>query len=340
MSSPSDRDGSQAWTTSVGEQPVWEPYPAPYAPAPGRPEQPAPWQAQPAPVAQPSAAGWPPTGDAGRPAAPLPVPPPSVVVAAVLGLLAVVGVLVAVAVGGAGDALVEAGWLATDVDAVTAMLAVPLVAALVGGSAAALLGRGGVLLCAAGAALAVAAAAVLVGGVLADEVQGLRIGLAAGLAAVGAGVAGLAVVGPSRRWYQAGERRVAELAVGRVLAQPRPGRPEVPGRGPGWAVAGAVVAVATVGAAGLVLSGLVDTGEDGGVFRSGSGAGPVPVDESDLDYDPYLDGLARDCADGDLEQCDQLYFESPIGGDYEDYGSSCGARTDEGFYGSCAEDFD
>jgi hypothetical protein len=84
----------------------------------------------------------------------------------------------------------------------------------------------------------------------------------------------------------------------------------------------------------------VDDGEDGGVFRSGSGAAPIPVDEADPDYEPRLDDLARDCADGDLAQCDRLYVESAVGSDYEDYGSTCGGRSDEEYYGSCADDFD
>lgn len=338
MSSPPDRDEPQPWAT-----PAWEQQPAPGA---GWDPQPAAWgvpaataTATPQPPAAGASPGWPTAAGTDRPAAPLPVPPVSLVVAAVLGLLAVLGVVVSAVVGGAGDVLVEAGWLPTDVAAVTAMLAAPLVAALVGGLAAALAGRGGALLCTAGAALALLAAAVLAGSVLADDVQALRIGLAAGLTAVGATVAVLAVTGASRRWYQATERRVAELAVDRALTRPRPGRSEVPGRGAGWALAGATAAIATVGAAALVLSGLVDDGADGGVFRSGSGAGPVPVDEADVDYDPYLDDLARDCADGDLEQCDRLYFESAVSSDYEDYGSTCGARTDDEYYGSCAEDF-
>jgi len=40
--------------------------------------------------------------------------------------------------------------------------------------------------------------------------------------------------------------------------------------------------------------------------------------------DPALDALWDDCAAGDYEACDDLYWQSPIGSAYEGYGATCG----------------
>ncbi len=334
MSSPNDPDRpAQGWT------PAWD-QPAPQqSGTPGwtAPPQPAGWDQQPQPAwpAQPQPA-WP----AQPQSSPLPVPPAPLVVAAVLTLLAVVGVVVAAVVGGPGDLLTEAGWLDADADAVPALLAVLLVAALVGGVVAALAGRGGGLLRTAGIALAVLAAAVAIGSALTDEVDGVRIGLAAALALAGIALAVLAGLAPSTRWYAAAERRSAERVVAGVLARPVPGRDQVAGTGAGWAVAAAVLAVATVGAAALVVGGLTGDGDDGDSGLFGTGPGEIPVDVSDPEYDPTLHDLAEDCRDGDLDACDTLYFQTPVGSEYEQYGTTCGARTEEEFYGTCAAEFD
>ena len=334
---PTDDPGrpQQGWA-----QPAWG------QPAPGQPSAPG-WEAQaptsgwgPAPTlvapAQPAAA---------PPGPPLPLPPAPLVIAAVLALLAAIAVVVAAVVGGPAQLLEDAGWLSADADAVTALLAVPLVAALVGGVGAALAGRGGGLLLAAGVALALSAGAVAVGSGLADEVEGVQLGLAVATALIGVALAVLAVLAPSTRWYRSGERRAAERVIAGVLARPAAGRDDVAGRGVGWAVAAAVLAVATVGAAALVVGGVSEDGDesrDDGLFGSGTGvdAGPIPVDESDSEYDPDFHELAEDCQDGDLDACDSLYLQTPVGSDYEQYGQTCGGRTDEEFYGTCAEEFD
>ena len=49
---------------------------------------------------------------------------------------------------------------------------------------------------------------------------------------------------------------------------------------------------------------------------------------------PYLDELWNGCANGDMELCDLLYFDSPEGSEYEDFGWSCGWITEDG--GNCA----
>ena len=49
--------------------------------------------------------------------------------------------------------------------------------------------------------------------------------------------------------------------------------------------------------------------------------------------DPGLDELWDDCAAGSAYACDTLYFDSPLGSDYERFGFSCGARE----IANCAE---
>jgi hypothetical protein len=62
----------------------------------------------------------------------------------------------------------------------------------------------------------------------------------------------------------------------------------------------------------------------------GSG-GPVeqfpPVEPGELGPDPVLDVYAQNCFGGDLQACDDLYYESPPMSGYEDYGSTCGGRV-------------
>ncbi|WP_029433380.1 hypothetical protein [Blastococcus sp. URHD0036] len=308
--------------------------------------------------------------------APPPAPPATLVVAAVLALVGVVATVVAAVTGGPGDVLGGSDWLAADTDAVAALLAVPLVAALIGGAVAALAGRGGGLLLTAGVALAVVAGAVAVATAVVDGIgeEAVRFGLAVATALVGIAIAVLAVVAPSAAWYRAAERRAAEQVVAGVLARPVADRAEITGRGPGWAVAAALLALATVGAAALVVGGIADDDDapGSGFFESDSGSGyaygpdpgspfgndsespfgedvdvdtgvtgaPVPVDESDAEYDPYFDRLARACRVGDLDACDELYYSTPVGSEYEDYGTTCGGRTTDEYYGTCAAEFD
>ena len=60
-------------------------------------------------------------------------------------------------------------------------------------------------------------------------------------------------------------------------------------------------------------------------------AGPVeqfpPVDPGQLGPDPVLDGYAAECFAGDLQACDDLFFESPPLSAYEEYASTCGGRV-------------
>jgi hypothetical protein len=49
--------------------------------------------------------------------------------------------------------------------------------------------------------------------------------------------------------------------------------------------------------------------------------------------DAELDALYDSCAGGDGQACDDLYYQSPFGSEYEDFGNTCGGR---GFEVSCA----
>lgn len=65
-----------------------------------------------------------------------------------------------------------------------------------------------------------------------------------------------------------------------------------------------------------------------------------PIDcstvEGPCDYgdDPELDALWDGCQAGDGQACDDLYFDSPFGSRYEQFGNTCG---DRGFELECAE---
>ncbi|SDD47482.1 hypothetical protein SAMN05660690_4305 [Geodermatophilus telluris] len=50
-----------------------------------------------------------------------------------------------------------------------------------------------------------------------------------------------------------------------------------------------------------------------------------------------LDTLATECADGYGISCDALYYLSPVGSAYEDYGATCGGRYDWTYVGVCRE---
>jgi hypothetical protein len=55
---------------------------------------------------------------------------------------------------------------------------------------------------------------------------------------------------------------------------------------------------------------------------------PVGTEFSDDGYgdDPHLDDLWDECAAGDGAACDSLYYQSPFGSEYEDFGDTCGRR--------------
>src|SRR5690606_16856796 len=55
----------------------------------------------------------------------------------------------------------------------------------------------------------------------------------------------------------------------------------------------------------------------------------TPIPPGDLGDDPLLDQYAADCYAGDMEACDDLYWESPIDSAYEEYGDTCAGRATE-----------
>jgi hypothetical protein len=54
-------------------------------------------------------------------------------------------------------------------------------------------------------------------------------------------------------------------------------------------------------------------------------AGQAPTEPPTGD-DEALDELAQSCHQGDMADCDDLYLESDVGTDYEEYGATCGGR--------------
>ena len=64
----------------------------------------------------------------------------------------------------------------------------------------------------------------------------------------------------------------------------------------------------------------------------------IGVSGSSYGDDPVLDALYDACADGDMTACDDLFWDSPIDSEYEDFGQTCGGlftEADAPF--SCAE---
>ncbi len=55
-----------------------------------------------------------------------------------------------------------------------------------------------------------------------------------------------------------------------------------------------------------------------------------PVDPDDLPVtgDDFLDELARQCAAGDMVDCDLLYAEADTNSEAEAYGATCGGRLE------------
>ena len=52
-------------------------------------------------------------------------------------------------------------------------------------------------------------------------------------------------------------------------------------------------------------------------------------------FDEIVDAYRSDCADGDMLSCDLLYLSSPFGSDDEEFGATCGGRTDGSSANSC-----
>ncbi len=48
--------------------------------------------------------------------------------------------------------------------------------------------------------------------------------------------------------------------------------------------------------------------------------------------DSYLDSLWDNCSAGDFDSCDDLFFDSPAGSEYEEFGDTCGYRNEPSGY--------
>ena len=58
-----------------------------------------------------------------------------------------------------------------------------------------------------------------------------------------------------------------------------------------------------------------------------------------LGEDPIFDLLARSCFDGDMQACDDLFDQAPIGSDYRAYGDTCAGRQEAGTFDYCHVSF-
>jgi hypothetical protein len=70
---------------------------------------------------------------------------------------------------------------------------------------------------------------------------------------------------------------------------------------------------------------------------------PDGLEPGELGDDADLDRLAEGCFDGDFDDCDELFADSPIDSDYEAYAEACGGRlsnNDLGFDFDCVQVFE
>lgn len=65
-------------------------------------------------------------------------------------------------------------------------------------------------------------------------------------------------------------------------------------------------------------------------------AADAPAVPDDYGDDPTLDALWDGCEAGDLAACDELYLTTPVGSVYEEFGATCGGRTDGSAPYTCA----
>ena len=72
-----------------------------------------------------------------------------------------------------------------------------------------------------------------------------------------------------------------------------------------------------------------------GMCEYGLGSGTGSGEASSYGDDPILDELWDACEGGDFEACDELWWDTPIGSEYELFAESCGGRTDESASGTC-----
>lgn len=74
-----------------------------------------------------------------------------------------------------------------------------------------------------------------------------------------------------------------------------------------------------------------DSSSEGGDGASASSSTDVgEATEPPAFDDPALEPLGEDCYNGDMQACDDLYFESAVDSPGEEYGDTCGGRTEGG----------
>ena len=118
------------------------------------------------------------------------------------------------------------------------------------------------------------------------------------------------------RWYPPEQHPSAPPAAQR-------GQPSHPTGGRGSLGRYLVCAVISLLLIGGVAGFLVATQDGNGAISFDDDSGPEDDEQAELDE------LYDACDDGDMEACDDLYFEAPIGSDEEEFGSRCGDRRRE-----------
>jgi hypothetical protein len=325
-----------AWQPG-GTPPSWQPTP----PSAQQQQWGAPYQRS--EPAQPQAGPTYPQGGPpvpGEPRPPWPLPPASVWTAAGAAVATVVLLIVMTAAGGVTDVAVALGLRREDASVLAGLLATMAIGGLLGGAAGVLTGRGRGLLGTVAGAVGLLALLAVVGSAIAQQRIDWAEPVFGALVLAGAALAtGSALTASARAWTTSTERRSAERAIARLSASSR--RPAaVSGRGVGSLLVSLVLVLGTVLAGVLVSTSLAPEtvasgGSSGSDPGSASDAGRLPVAPGDAEYSSYQDELARDCAAGDLSSCDELFYQSERFGSYAAYGSTCGARTDENYAGSC-----
>jgi amino acid transporter len=96
--------------------------------------------------------------------------------------------------------------------------------------------------------------------------------------------------------------------------------------GKGLAIAGIIV-----GSLGTIFAGIIVAIALAAVsIVNNSGSQVFSFDDTSYGDNAVLDALWDDCADGDMRACDDLYFDSPVGSEYEEFGDTCGHREAAG----------
>ncbi|WP_062135877.1 DUF4190 domain-containing protein [Demequina aestuarii] len=95
------------------------------------------------------------------------------------------------------------------------------------------------------------------------------------------------------------------------------------GRRKGTGMAWAGVILGLIGT--IIWSGVITWGI-AGASTFWDEIGTEVTSEATYGDDPFLDGLWDECEAGDMAACDDLYYESPVGSGYEDFGWECGGE--------------